>query len=77
VDSKTRAYVARIEAVADELNNELSAVRAALSRAEEKLAELDDLDAYKEENARLVAAMQEIADGRGKYAKVAKKALGQ
>jgi hypothetical protein len=77
VDGKTRAYVSRIESLADDLNNELGAVRGALEAAEARLAELDDLDSYKAENARLVGALQEIADGRGKYAKIAKEALGQ
>lgn len=37
----------------------------------------DQLAEYQVENALLIAALQKIADGQGKYARVAQEALGQ
>ena len=47
-----------------------------LEERAKELAEIQ-LEDYKRESARYVAALQEIADGRGKYADIAKRALGQ
>lgn len=47
-----------------------------LEERAKELAEVQ-LEDYKRESARYVAALQEIADGRGKYADIAKRALGQ
>jgi hypothetical protein len=64
-----------------ELEEQKDALGRRVARAEadfdEKVAEAVkvEVDKYKDENTRYAEALQTIADGRGKYAKVARDAL--
>lgn len=91
MDAKTRAYIAKMEGRLAELHHQLAEAKVNMQAAESRLEELvslseggtrahrediDELAAYRRENARLIEGLQKIADGRGKYAQLAKETLG-
>lgn len=72
---------ATLERERHDLVNRVHSLQNRITELSDLVAELSDADReierYKHENADLVEALQEIADGQGKYAKIAADVLGQ
>ena len=90
MDKKTKLYVKEIEGRLVEMARELHQAQSTINGLEAQLDEIENLTSetqqahrsdigeisqYQRENSRLVETLQIIADGKGKYAKIARDAI--